>query len=68
MGETDITCNVSPCVVQLIPPTPNPLFNLSASDALTVGGAIIAAWAIGYTFRVVIQLIKDLSKSTDSEE
>ncbi len=35
-----------------------PVLNLSASDGALIAGAILALWAVGYSFRVLIQVLR----------
>ena len=36
----------------------NPFFSLSLADGALIAGAILALWAVGYVFRVLIQFLK----------
>jgi glycerol uptake facilitator-like aquaporin len=65
MSDTVITCTVSPCTVVLQHNIP--LLDMTPADALQVTAAIVGAWAVGFCFRVVIQLFHDGSSTTESE-
>lgn len=36
----------------------NPFYSLSADEGALIAGAILALWAVGYAFRVLIQFLK----------
>ncbi len=65
MADTYVTCSVSPCtvVIQL----DSPLLAITPEEALQVAVAILGAWAVGFCFRAVIQLLKDGPTETESE-
>lgn len=54
MADTwNITCTVSPCVIQheiMLPP-----FQMDASEGAAVAAAILGVWAIGWAIRLLIR-------------
>lgn len=53
----EITCSVSPCVIQL--QVSHPLLDMTPEQGAEIGFAIVAVWAVGVVFRLLSQLLKD---------
>jgi len=65
MGDTYVTCSVSPCTIVYqidLPP-----FQLSTADGALIAGAILAVWALGWGFRVVIHALNIDGVKPESE-
>jgi hypothetical protein len=65
MGDTYITCTVSPC--QIITTHVIPLFNLTAAEGAQIGLAIALIWAIAWGARTAIQALHTSDSRFDME-
>lgn len=63
---TYITCSVSPCEISIA--LTNPVLDLTAADGAIIAGAVIAVWAVGWAFRMLIRALNsDGGSSVESE-
>lgn len=65
MADNYITCTVSPCVI--VSTLDVPVLNLEPADGGLIAGAILAVWAIGYGFRLLIKALSIDGNSPTSE-
>lgn len=69
MNEQTVTCT-NTCTVTLIVTSEitTPFFALDASGGALIAGAILAVWAVGYGFRLVIRALSiDGNNQPESE-
>ena len=74
MADAVVTCTTSsvtrPCYVYLTMENSfvSPIFDLTVVEGGLIAGAVLAVWAVGYGFRVIIRsLNSDGVVSTESE-
>ena len=56
------------CTVTVVHELSLPPLQLSADEGAVIAGAILAIWAIGWGFRVLIQTLKHTDGNSTSEE
>lgn len=65
MPDATITCNVSPCVVELH--VNHPLLDLTVEQGGEIAFAIVAVWAVGAVFASLIRIIRNDGSTTEEE-
>jgi len=61
-----VICNVSPCTV--VHQIDLPPFQLDTADGALIAGAVLAVWAVGYGFRMLIRALSIDGKPTSESE
>ena len=56
MGDTYVTCSVSPCTI--VYQVDLPPFQLDEAGGAQIAVAIIGVWAVGWAVRVVIRMLR----------
>ena len=56
------------CTVTVVHELSLPPLQLSADEGAVIAGAILAIWAIGWSFRALIQTLKHTDGNSTSEE
>lgn len=67
MEPTTVTC-AGACTVTHVITIDAPPFNLSEADGALIAGAILAVWAIGWAYRVLVKTLKHTDGYSISEE
>ena len=62
-----IECTTA-CTVTVVHELSLPPLQLDAADGASIAGAILAIWAIGWGFRVLIQTLKHTDGNSTQEE
>jgi hypothetical protein len=62
-----VTCDGA-CTVSLVVSINSPPFNLTEAEGAQIAGAILAVLAVGWAFRVLIQLLRSSDGATDSAD
>lgn len=57
MPESVIECATA-CTVTVVHELSLPPFQLDAAEGAAIAGAILAVWAVGWAFRMLIQTLK----------
>jgi hypothetical protein len=65
MTTVNVTCNVSPC--QVIHEIDLPVFGLTSAEGAEIAGAILAIWALGWGFRMLIKALNSGGNNSESE-
>lgn len=61
-----VHCNVSPCVV--VHQIELPPFQLDTAEGALIAGAVLAVWAVGFAFRMLIRTLSiDRNQNSESE-
>lgn len=65
-GEVYVTCNVSPCVV--VHQIDLPPFQLDTAEGALIAAAVVAVWAVGWAFRMLIRTLSiDRNPTSESD-
>jgi hypothetical protein len=66
LAQTVTTCDAA-CTVTMVVSITTPFFNLDEAGGAQIAGAVLAVWAIGWAFRVLIRTLKSTDGNSTSE-
>ena len=68
MAEPTVIDCVSACTVTVVHELSLPPLQLSASEGALIAGAVLAVWAVGWAFRMLIRALHIDGNSTNPTE
>lgn len=67
MNPVTVTCNGS-CTVSHVVTIDFPVFQLDTADASLIAGAILAVWAVGWAFKMLIRTLNLSDGNSSTQE
>ncbi len=68
MADPQIIECAGACTVTVIHQISFPLFELTPEEGAQIAGAVLAVWAVGWAFRVLIQTLRNDGNSSTKDD